>query len=203
MPNWLQHFFKDIVLKHPWMSTLFVLAVILSVSSHVVDFRMDASADSLILENDSSLEFYRKVKKTYGTDDYLFVTFQPNEPLFSKESINQLKALRDQIAALKDVETVISLVDAPIFDPENVSLTDIENQLYFIGDENVNLKKAQSDILSIPLYRNLLISKDGQTTAIQANLKGNANYFKLNDELRKLQWKKRNKEELTPLRTSS
>ncbi|WP_196137953.1 RND family transporter [Aliikangiella sp. G2MR2-5] len=158
---------------------------------------MDASADSLILENDRSLEFYRKVKKTYGTDDYLFVTFQPNAPLFSKASIKQLKTLKDQLAALPDVETVISLVDAPIFDPENVSLTNIENDLYFIGDENVDLIKAKEHILNIPLYRNLLISSDGETTAIQANLKGNKNYFKLNDELRKLQWKRINKEPLT------
>ena len=197
MPNWLQHFFRDHILKHPWMSSFVVISLIFIVSSHAVQFRMDASADSLILENDQSLEFYRKVKKTYGTDDYLFITFQPKAPLFSEESIRQLKSLKNQIAALSDVETVISLVDAPIFDPENVSLTDIENQLYFIGDENVDLKKAKEHILNIPLYRDLLISSDGETTAIQANLKGNSNYFRLNDELRKLQWKKQNKQALT------
>ncbi|MCW8997263.1 MAG: MMPL family transporter, partial [Kangiellaceae bacterium] len=197
MPNWLIQLYKDYVLKHTWTTALVVAAIISGVSSHIVDFRMDASSDSLVLENDRSLEFYRKVKKTYGTDDYLFITFQPKANLFSEKSIKQLKSLKEQIAALPDVETVISLVDAPIFDPDNVTLTDIENQLYFIGDEGVNLDAARKHILSIPLYKNLLISEDGETTAIQANLKGNKRYFKLNDELRKLQWKRINKEPLT------
>ena len=168
------------------------------VASHGDSFRMDASADSLVLENDQSLEYYRKIKKKYGTDDYLFITFAPKDDLFAPESIKQLTALRDQVAKLPGVETVLSLIDAPIFDPNNVSLSNIEEDIYFVKDKDVDLAKAKQDILSIPLYLNLLISEDGETTALQANLKGNKNYFKLNDELRKLQWKQRTKEQLTP-----
>ncbi|TQV87502.1 efflux RND transporter permease subunit [Aliikangiella coralliicola] len=197
MPNWLKQLYKDYVLQHTWVTAIIVIAIIATIGSHSADFRMDASADSLILENDRSLEFYRKVKKKYGTDDYLFITFQPKAPLFSDQSIKQLKSLKDQIAALPDVETVISLVDAPIFNPDKVSLANIENDLYFIEDEGIDLAQAKQDILSIPLYRNLLVSTDGETTAIQANLKGNPKYFKLNDELRKLQWKRVNKQPLS------
>jgi predicted RND superfamily exporter protein len=159
---------------------------------------MDASADSLVLENDQSLEYYRKIKKKYGTDDYLFITFAPKDDLFKPESIKQLTALRDQVSQLPGVETVLSLIDAPIFDPTNVSLSNIEEDIYFVKDKGVDLAQAKIDLLSIPLYMNLLISEDGKTTALQANLKGNKNYFKLNDELRKLQWKERTKEKLTP-----
>ena len=94
MPNWLIQLYKDYVLKHTWTTALVVAALISGVSSYIVDFRMDASSDSLVLENDRSLEFYRKVKKTYGTDDYLFITFQPKAPLFSEQSIKQLKSLK-------------------------------------------------------------------------------------------------------------
>lgn len=196
MPSWLKRLYINFVIGHTTVTFFFVLVVILIVSSHVGDFRMDASSDSLVLENDLSLEYYRKVKDKYGTDDYLFITFSPKQELFSKDSIRQLTELRDQIAALPDVETVISLIDAPIFDPETVSLGNIESDLYFVKDADVDLEKAKKNILAIPLYVNLLISEDGKTTAMQANLRGNKNYFKLNDELRKLQWKQR-KDELT------
>lgn len=192
MPAWLKQFYLDYILKHTWTTAIVVVALIMGIGSFSAQFRMDASADSLVLENDQSLEFYRKVKKKYGTDDYLFITFRPQGSLFAEENIKQLKSLKDQLADLPDVETVISLVDAPIFDPNNVSLANIENDLYFIQDKGVDLEKAQRDVLNIPLYKNLLVSSDGETTVIQANLRGNKNYFRLNDELRRLQWKKRN-----------
>ena len=197
MPYWLKDFYRNYIIKHTWATAIVLLAVIISIGSYTTEFRMDASADSLVLENDQTLEYYRKVKKKYGTDDYLFITFQPKVPLFSEESIKQLRSLKDQVSALSDVEKVISLIDAPIFDPNNVSLGNIEEDLYFIQDKGINLEQAKKDVLSIPLYKNLLISSDGQTTAMQANLKGNAKYFELNDELRKLQWKRINKQQLS------
>jgi len=198
MPNWLKYLYNNFFVSHTLVSFILVMGVVFIVSSHADSFRMDASADSLVLENDQSLEYYRKVKKKYGTDDYLFITFAPEKPLFSPDSIKQLSALRDQIASLPDVETVISMIDAPIFDPETVSLANIEDDIYFVKDEGIDLAKAKKDMMGIPLYQNLLISKDGEITALQANLKGNKNYFKLNDELRKLQWKQRKVEGLTP-----
>ncbi|MET1253858.1 efflux RND transporter permease subunit [Aliikangiella maris] len=197
MPNWLKYLYAEYILKHVWISALLFIAIIGGIGSNSVYFRMDASADSLVLENDHSLEYYRKVKKRYGTDDYLFVTFQPKEKLFSTESIKQLRSLKEQLAALPDVEAVISLIDAPIFDANKISLASIEDDLYFIEDKNIDLEKAKRDLLNIPLYKNLLISSDANITVIQVNLKGNKNYFKLNDELRKLQWKQINKTELS------
>ncbi len=198
MPNWLKRFYASIMIPHVWLSVIFIVVIIGFVAMQGKHFRMDASADSLVLENDQSLEYYRKVKKKYGTDDYLFITFSPVKPLFSKESIEQLSSLKDKISKIAGIETVISLIDAPLFDPKTVSLGNIENDIYFVKDKGVDLQKARDNILAIPLYVNLLVSKDGNTTAMQANLKGNKNYFRLNDELRKLQWKQSKKEVLTP-----
>ena len=202
MPKWLKHLYIDFFIRHTTIVFIAVIALILIIGFHADSFRMDASADSLVLENDQSLEYYRKVKKKYGTDDYLFITFSPEKDLFSEASIKQLTALKNQVSNLPGVETVISMIDAPIFSSEKVSLGNIENDIYFIKDKGVDLSEAKKDILAIPLYVNLLISKDGNTTALQANLKGNKNYFKLNDELRKLQWKQKTAK-LTPYELSA
>lgn len=198
MPRWLKEFYQHYLFKHTILVSIAVFIVILVLAAYTTQFRMDASADSLVLENDQSLEYYRKVKKKYGTDDYLFITFQPNDPLFSEASIEHLSQLNDKLKSLPDVETVVSLINAPLFNPQKVSLSNIENDLYFILDDGVNLSQAKQDILSIPLYKNLLVSSNGEATLIQANLKGDKNYFELNDKLRKLRWKKTTKEVLTP-----
>ena len=203
MPNWLKHLYSTFMFRHLTMSFILIVAVIVIVGFQGQKFRMDASADSLVLENDQSLEYYRKVKKKYGTDDYLFITFAPTAPLFSRESIEQLSSLKEKISELAGVETVISLVDAPIFNPETVSLGNIEQDIYFVKDKDIDLAEAKKHILAIPLYVNLLISEDGNTTAMQANLKGNKNYFRLNDELRKLQWQQNKKEALTPYQVAA
>ncbi len=198
MPIWLVRLYQNFVVKYTTITFLIVSVIIIIIASHMVSFRMDASADSLVLENDRSLEYYREVKKKYGTDDYLFITFSPNKELFSEDSIKQLTALKEQIDAIPEVETVISLIDAPLFNEKTVSLSNIHNDIYFIKDKGVDLAQAKNDLMSIKLYRNLLISEDGKTTAIQANLRGNKNYFKLNDELQALQWKKNQKQALSP-----
>ncbi|MDH5432770.1 MAG: MMPL family transporter [Gammaproteobacteria bacterium] len=197
MPRWLKYIYRIYLFKSPLISGIVIAGLIGLITSKVVDFRMDASADSLVLENDQSLEYYRKVKQQYGTDDYLFITFQPTDELFSKSSIDHLIEMKNELSALPDVEAVISMLDAPMFDPDNVSLTNIEEDIYFLTDEGLDFAKAKKDILRIPLYKNLLVSSDAKTTAIQVNLKGNKNYFSRNEELRKLVWKK-TKEPLSP-----
>ena len=87
MPIWLKQFYKNYVIKKNWLVSFIVGMAILAIGCFVTDFRMDASGDSLLLENDKSLQYYREVKQRYASDDYLFVTFQPKEELFTKKTI--------------------------------------------------------------------------------------------------------------------
>lgn len=183
MPNWLKRFYQKTFIDRTGLTALVLISLIVFVGYFSTNFRMDASADSLLLENDKSLDYFREVRKKYGSDDYLFITFQPKVELFSPESLEKLKQLKAEIAALPDVVSVVSLLDAPIFNQKTVSLTNVEDELYFLSDENINLAEAKQHLLSIPLYKNLLVSEDAKTTAIQANLKVNEAFFSLNEEL--------------------
>ena len=46
-------------------------------------FKLDASSDSLILENDADLRYYRGESARYGSDDFLVVTYRPQADLMS------------------------------------------------------------------------------------------------------------------------
>ena len=48
-------------------------------------FKLDASSDSLILENDADLRYYRGVRARYGSDDFLVVTYTPRADLMSDQ----------------------------------------------------------------------------------------------------------------------
>jgi len=59
MPHWLKIFYRDYLLKHTFFTAIVVFVIIAAIGSYASEFRMDASADSLVLENDQSLEYYR------------------------------------------------------------------------------------------------------------------------------------------------
>src|SRR5690606_25772129 len=79
------------------------------------DFRLDASADSLLMEGDADLEYSRQINNRYGTRDTVTVAFTPDGELFSPEALAQLQALRDDLVTLERVESVASLLDLPVF----------------------------------------------------------------------------------------
>ena len=79
MKNIISKIYFDNILKFP-KRTLIVLIIILSSSSvFISNFKLDASADSLILENDKDLMTYRETTKNYSTNDFVIFTFTPKQ----------------------------------------------------------------------------------------------------------------------------
>jgi len=73
MSTRLARLYDNLVLKKPGVTLLVVALVTAFFAIHVPDFKLDASADSLILENDQALRYYRSVRARYGSDDNLIV----------------------------------------------------------------------------------------------------------------------------------
>ena len=67
------------VLERPLVTLVVAIFVIGYFLLYVDDFELDASADSLILENDASLKYYRSIREKYGSDDFLIVTYSPKD----------------------------------------------------------------------------------------------------------------------------
>ena len=72
--------------------SLFLLSlIIIFFSFYISDFKLDSSADSLVLENDSDLKYYRAVSAKYGSEDFVVITFSPfDKDLFSKKNLLQI-----------------------------------------------------------------------------------------------------------------
>ena len=59
------------IIEKPYISFFLALSVILFFSLSIPNFKMDASADSLVLENDNALKYYRATSARYGTEDFV------------------------------------------------------------------------------------------------------------------------------------
>jgi predicted RND superfamily exporter protein len=171
--------YDELVLKRPAI-TLFVIALMMAFFVyHVPAFRLDASADSLVLENDEALQYYRSIRARYGSDDYLIITYTPNQDLFGEAVLADLKALRDEVAAMDNVESVISLLDVPLLQSPPVTLDDLRKEIRTLETPGTDRSLAEEEFLSSPMYRNLIISTDGKTTAMQVNFRRDETWHRL------------------------
>ena len=164
------------VIKNPLLILSAALLVILIASQGITNFKLDASSDALVLEGDESLKTYRENEKEFGDSSFLIVTFKPEFELFSYQSLNQLSQIEESLSELDGVDSVLSLLDAPIFFQPKVGLTEVADNLKDLRTEGIDLSKAKQEIINNPIYRDLIISKDGSTTAMQIVLRGNDEY---------------------------
>ena len=151
------------------------------------EFRLDASAESLVLENDRSLEQYRQVNRRFTTsDDFLIVTYTPEDELFTEAGLTQLRALRNELQALSAVGSTNSILNVPLLHSPDLTLDTVDSEIKTVDDNQVAPETARAALLNNPLYPNLLISEDGRTTAIQVNLPTPERYFELLRERNRL-----------------
>ena len=66
--------YKQYLLSHPVL-VLLLLAIILMISAtNIKNFTLDASADTLILEDDQDLKIFRSVSERYQSSDFMILT---------------------------------------------------------------------------------------------------------------------------------
>ncbi len=179
MNNLIASLYERAVLRRPLL-TLLVLAVILAgFASGVPNFRLDATADALLLENDKDLRAFRQMSMRYGTQEFLFIAVVPENDILAPENLELIGKLRDEIAAVPQVHDVTSMLDVPLVMNIRGSLADVASNFRTLRMADVNPSAAREELTSSPIYRDLVASADGKVTAIQVFLKPHAEFERL------------------------
>ena len=96
--------FAELVTDFPKTVLIFVVGLLVLSSFNLSNFKLDASSDSLVLEADDDLKYYREISEDYSSSDFLIVVFEPNQDLFSKEVISQVRSMVDSFTEIDGVE---------------------------------------------------------------------------------------------------
>ena len=145
-------------------------------------FQLDASSDTLLLDNDPDLKTYRENSRKYGSSDFLVIAFTPNKDIFTIETISLLKSLVEDLKKINGIKNVLSLFDVPLLKYSEQSISELAENVVTLSTENVNLNKAKYEFETNEVYRGLLISEDLKTIAFQMSLEQNKEYQKLISE---------------------
>ncbi len=174
MKNTLIRWYFQFTLMRGWLTGLLLLSLACGAIYFAQDFRLDASADSLILEDDDDLRYFRELSKRYGSNESVIVAYTPQGDLFSDPVLDRIQALRDDLAALPPVSSVTSLLDVPLLDSPRMSLSEVQDEIRTLRSPGTDRELARREFAESPLYRNLLTDPAGQTTALQVNLQSDA-----------------------------
>tara|TARA_B110001454_G_C12720392_1_gene434415 strand:+ start:1792 stop:4188 length:2397 start_codon:yes stop_codon:yes gene_type:complete len=167
-------FISDQILKK-YSSHIFLVLIIIAsfFAYHSKNLQLDASSDSLILENDKDLSNARTVSETYSSKEFLVITLSDKKGIISKENIEFIQSLVNQINELDWIDSTQSILDAPLLTINNQSLSDLVNEIKTISSKDIDLIKAEDELKLSPIFKELIISNDGTTSAILVNLKSN------------------------------
>ena len=166
--------------------TLFFLSIIVLFSLYQSkNFNLDASSDALLLEGDPDLKYLREVNETYGSKEFLVLTYTPVSSFTEKETILNLQLLKSKIEKLTWVESVITIIDVPLLKSTDEGLMDRLKNYKTLAYPEIDRKRGFDEIVNSPIYKDYVISEDGKTSGIVVYLKKDerlAEYIKVKDK---------------------
>ena len=140
------------------------------------NFQLDASADSLLLENDPDLNYLRSVNERYLSEDFFVITYSPKKEI-NEESLRELKKFVDEINNIKWVSKTISVLNAPLFESSDQPLIEKINNIQYIVTPGIEINRALNELKNSPVYKRLIINDDATTFGIVVYIKDNKKYL--------------------------
>ena len=165
------HFYQNIILKSPKTIFFLLIVTLFGFGYFSKDFKLDASSDTLLIEGDPDLKYLQEVNKRYGSREFLILTYTPNVRMVSDSSINNLLSLKYKIQSLNWVESVVTLLDIPLLSSSDTPLQERLEKFTTLKDKDVDRERGFKEILNSPVFRNFVISEDGQTSGIIVYIK--------------------------------
>ena len=160
-------FFDKYILTRPKIVIICLVALVSFLGYEAKDFKLDASAETLMLEHDKALQYSRLIDSRYGLQDYLVITYAPKKgDLFDSAALQKLSRLSEELTQLKHVSKVFSILDAPLLESPPIPIKELTGNLPTLESPKVDKKLARIEFKKSPLYRNLLVSPDLKTAAL-------------------------------------
>lgn len=173
--NFINQLYKKF-LERPKL-ILITLILIFSFSFYnAKNFQLDASADSLLLENDPDLNYLRSLNERYSSEEFFVITYSPKKKI-NEESLKELRKFVDEIDNIKWVSKSISVLNAPLFESSDLPLIEKIKNIQYIVTPGIEINRALNELKNSPVYKKLIINEDATTFGIVVYIKDNKEYL--------------------------
>jgi predicted RND superfamily exporter protein len=187
----IKRIYDTFILKYPTAILIALMIFISSLAYFATKLEIDASAETLLLDDDKDLKFFREVNKRYDSSDFLVVTYSPKSDLLSKDSLETIKNISEEFVKVEGIESITSILNVPLLQSPIRPISDLVSGVDSLETKEFDKNLVKNELLNSPLYSNALVSSDFKTTALVLNLKKDTKYFELLEKRNTLLAKKR------------
>ena len=86
-----KYIYRKIIIDFSKITLILISGLVIYAFVQFKNFNLDASSDALLLEGDPDLKYLREVNQTYGSKDFLVLTYTPISSFTEKETILNLQ----------------------------------------------------------------------------------------------------------------
>lgn len=177
----MKNIFKFLV-AFPKLILIAVLLSSLFFGYWATRLEIDASSETLLIENDKDLATWREISQRYKSPNFLVVAYTPKGDILSDESLKFIDDLSSELGKNELINNVISILNVPLLKSVKGGISAILDHTPTLKDADIDKNLARDELKNSPIYSQNLISKDLKTTAIVLNLKTDERFNQLLDE---------------------
>src|SRR5574344_1488377 len=180
--------YDTLIFKYPFLFLIVATIFVSYLSYNAKDVQIDASAETLLLEDDEDLKFFRESFKKYENSNFLIVTFSPKKNLLDDETLNTIKNISNDFEKVENIAKVDSILTVPLLQSPIRPISDLVAGVDSLSTKEFDKSLVENEFLNSPLYKNALVSADFKTTALILHLKDdkkNFEYIEKRDNLLK------------------
>ncbi len=162
--------------------SILALIVLLFSLFYIQDFRIDASSDTLVAQNDEKFKYYNSYNKIFKSDNFLVLAVE-NKKEIDKNFIKNFELISKNLMELETVSQVFSFIDAPILFLNNTSLSTLNAEnIENLRNSDLDLKKVIKEFSQNPIYVEQIINKNANVFSIIIYLKSNLELIEARDK---------------------
>ncbi|GIR14054.1 MAG: membrane protein [Candidatus Pelagibacterales bacterium] len=147
------------------LSIFFILSLFFA-SFYIKDFRIDASSDSLVSQNDEDFKYFSYYQDLFPTKNSLVIAIKSNDKI-DRSLLEEIEKISKKLSALPEVYSVFNINKAPILLLNKTNLLDLANDNYeTIIDTNLAIKDVLNEFAKSPIYSDQIINENKNITSI-------------------------------------
>ena len=171
--------YKNLIIEKPKFTLIILTILLLSFGYFTKNFQLDASSDTLLLENDPDLKYLREVNTKYSSKDFLVLTYTPKDDLLAPGTIENLTNLKNDLINLSWANNVITILDVPLLKNNDDPLAERIKNFKTLSSSDADKQRGFNEIINSPIYKEFVISEDGKTSGILVYIKTDQKLSKL------------------------
>ena len=153
---------------------IFFIASLIFTSFYIRDFRIDASSDSLVSQNDEDYKYFSYYQDLFPTKNSLIIAIKSNSKI-DRVLLEEIEKISEKLSDLPEVYSVFTINKAPILLLNNTSLIDLANNNYeTILNSSLPLEDILNELSTSPIYSDQIINESKNITSIVIFLNENS-----------------------------